>query len=434
MTVPNTVSSVSYTGTGAVDAYDFPFRILAAADLLVTVDDETLVLDDDYTVSGVLSYTGGTVILVAGDLAQDAVLVLTRAPAEVQNTSLQSQGAYDAKVVETALDLLTMICQWLQYQVSRSAYGLPDPLSLALLQWNQAGDALVNLPIADLGSILAAGNYIRDSFAASDAPGAGLFVPGTTDELTLTQAPGSVNNAFVYFDGVYQQTATFTLDGTAITFDDPIPFGVQLVEIRQAGVLPLSIPSDGSVTRNTIGPFAVGTNEIDGEAVNVSKLAPDVIALIDAGDAGDAAVGDGKIIYHSTIPAKWLVCNGASLLRASYPALFAVIGTTWGTADGTHFTLPDMRGRTPIGVGTGSGLSARALAEVGGEEGHELIEDENGPHSHDVKGDSSSGGTTGYQQAAPTSGPIATTISGAGDAHNTMQPFAVVNFLIKALP
>ena len=41
-------------------------------------------------------------------------------------------------------------------------------------------------------------------------------------------------------------------------------------------------------------------------------------------------------------PTGYLQCNGASVLRASYTRLFGVIGTTFGSADGTHFTLPTM--------------------------------------------------------------------------------------------
>lgn len=48
----------------------------------------------------------------------------------------------------------------------------------------------------------------------------------------------------------------------------------------------------------------------------------------------------GAVAIYATVPSGWLQCNGASLLRASYPALFASIGTTFGAADGTHFTLP----------------------------------------------------------------------------------------------
>lgn len=48
-----------------------------------------------------------------------------------------------------------------------------------------------------------------------------------------------------------------------------------------------------------------------------------------------------------TVPDGYLECNGASLLRADYAALFAVIGTVFGAADATHFNIPDLRGRIP---------------------------------------------------------------------------------------
>jgi microcystin-dependent protein len=53
-----------------------------------------------------------------------------------------------------------------------------------------------------------------------------------------------------------------------------------------------------------------------------------------------------------------LLCQGQSVLRATYPNLFSAIGTTFGAADGTHFTLPDMRNRFPIGAGTSAALAA----------------------------------------------------------------------------
>lgn len=51
----------------------------------------------------------------------------------------------------------------------------------------------------------------------------------------------------------------------------------------------------------------------------------------------------------STAPANWLYCDGSSLLRTDYPALFTVLGTSFGAVDGTHFSLPDLRGRFPVG-------------------------------------------------------------------------------------
>jgi hypothetical protein len=60
-------------------------------------------------------------------------------------------------------------------------------------------------------------------------------------------------------------------------------------------------------------------------------------------DPGES-VGSIMPFQGETAPAGYLECNGASLLRASYPELFAVIGTIYGTADGTHFNVPDFRG------------------------------------------------------------------------------------------
>jgi microcystin-dependent protein len=48
-------------------------------------------------------------------------------------------------------------------------------------------------------------------------------------------------------------------------------------------------------------------------------------------------------------PTGYLLCQGQSLLRASYVDLFAAIGTTYGAADGTHFNVPDLQGRAPVG-------------------------------------------------------------------------------------
>ena len=55
-------------------------------------------------------------------------------------------------------------------------------------------------------------------------------------------------------------------------------------------------------------------------------------------------------------PTGWLLCDGTSYLQATYPALFAVIGTTFGSADGTHFNVPQMQNYFPMGAG-GAGPS-----------------------------------------------------------------------------
>lgn len=61
-----------------------------------------------------------------------------------------------------------------------------------------------------------------------------------------------------------------------------------------------------------------------------------------------------------TPPAGYLACDGSTVLRTAYPALFAAIGVSWNTGGeaGTVFRLPDYRGRTIVGIGTHADVNA----------------------------------------------------------------------------
>jgi hypothetical protein len=73
-------------------------------------------------------------------------------------------------------------------------------------------------------------------------------------------------------------------------------------------------------------------------------------------DISTELVPPGTIVAFggATPPAGWLACDGTSLWAASYPALYAAIGTAWGSAGGGQFNLPDLRGRFPRGVDDGA--------------------------------------------------------------------------------
>lgn len=68
-------------------------------------------------------------------------------------------------------------------------------------------------------------------------------------------------------------------------------------------------------------------------------------------------------------PDGWLLCNGQAVSQTHYAELFSVIGTAYGGTAST-FQVPDLRGRTVVGAGTGTGLTARALADTFGAETH----------------------------------------------------------------
>ena len=70
-------------------------------------------------------------------------------------------------------------------------------------------------------------------------------------------------------------------------------------------------------------------------------------------------VGEVGFFARNTAPDGWLKANGAAVSRATYSALFAAIGTTYGAGDGsTTFNLPDMRGEFPRGWDDGRGVDS----------------------------------------------------------------------------
>jgi microcystin-dependent protein len=132
-------------------------------------------------------------------------------------------------------------------------------------------------------------------------------------------------------------------------------------------------------------------------------------------------------------PDGYLLCDGATVSRARYAALFMAIGVAYGAGDGVStFTLPDGRGRTFIGAGQGSGLTLRARGDTGGAETHVLTAAEMPEHTHPLSygenpitiganGNNSVGGGSSWTSGA----------TGGGGAHNNMPPYFVGNWIIK---
>jgi microcystin-dependent protein len=81
----------------------------------------------------------------------------------------------------------------------------------------------------------------------------------------------------------------------------------------------------------------------------------------------------GSILGYAgtTEPTGWVFCDGAALSRTDYAALFAALGTSFGTGDGsTTFNVPDLRGRVPVGKDDmGSGAASRVVSGSDGLDG-----------------------------------------------------------------
>jgi microcystin-dependent protein len=154
------------------------------------------------------------------------------------------------------------------------------------------------------------------------------------------------------------------------------------------------------------------------------------------------------------LPAKTLLCDGATYPVATYPALFNVIGNQYGGDGITTFSVPDIRGRSPIcmdnmtSLGSTQGAAGRVVnAQASlrggsmGEENHLLAVSEMPSHSHNltINGASvfqaaTSGSGANNQNntnGANTGGQLWTNQNtGGGGTHNNMQPSMAFPYII----
>lgn len=169
---------------------------------------------------------------------------------------------------------------------------------------------------------------------------------------------------------------------------------------------------NGIITVNEL-PFNTG---VSGDTYPIGAIAP---------YAGDTA------------PTNWLICDGSAISRDDYAELFLVIGTTYGSGDGsTTFNLPNLKGRVAVGKDT-SQTEFDVLGETGGEKTHTLTIQEIPSHNHAILNANNSGWDSGWNYC-PNIGDtnkgyqnMGTESSGGGQSHNILQPYIVVNFIIK---
>jgi microcystin-dependent protein len=158
-------------------------------------------------------------------------------------------------------------------------------------------------------------------------------------------------------------------------------------------------------------------------------------------------VGEIRMFAGNFAPAGWNFCDGSLLPISEYSTLFNLIGTTFGGDGQSTFAVPDLRGRIPIHMGTGPGLSTRVIGELAGSETVTLIASQIPIHSHAPQGSSDAGTQTspggavwassGQARYSTTNPPAAAMNAqnvgqtGGNQPHENMMPFLTVTFIIS---
>ncbi len=156
-------------------------------------------------------------------------------------------------------------------------------------------------------------------------------------------------------------------------------------------------------------------------------------------------IGEIRIFAGTFAPRGWAFCNGQLLPISQNTALFAILGTTYGGDGRTTVGLPDLRGRAAMHPGNGPGLSSRRLGELGGESSVALNSNQMPEHTHPVLASSEAANTGNPVNSVPANAGFLNRYGAAddledfasdiidntgGEAHNNMQPYLVMYFII----
>jgi microcystin-dependent protein len=156
-------------------------------------------------------------------------------------------------------------------------------------------------------------------------------------------------------------------------------------------------------------------------------------------------VGEIKMFAGTFAPRNWALCDGQLLSIPQNDALFSLFGTIYGGDGRTTFGLPDLRGRLPIHMGSGPGLSPRQIGQKFGQETVTLTGAQVPPHTHQLRGTGDAGEASNpsglalaqatddaYSTAAPDANMASAAISASVGAqgHSNIQPFLCINFIV----
>lgn len=212
-----------------------------------------------------------------------------------------------------------------------------------------------------------------------------------------------------------------------------------------------AVPSNSLLLANVL--VAASATSITNAQIDSTSGTTRVRASAGSGKAAGVSIPSGLIFpfggASTAIPAGYLLCDGTAVSRTTYASLFTAIGTNHGTGDGsTTFNLPNFVGKTIVGY-DGSQTEFNAIAKTGGAKTVALVTAEMPSHNHGVNDPGHSHNSnasqivsaaniqsgSGYGAVTPNTSTNTTGITiqntGSGSAHNNLQPYNTVHYIIK---
>lgn len=310
---------------------------------------------------------------------------------------------------------------------------LPAVGSFYVIQNNTTGSFSVTVKTVAVGST---GDVLTQAAT-------GLFETDGTNAKWVSSPTGSIT-----LGGDLSGTAS-AAQVIATHLSSPLPLaqgGIGAVSLAAAGI----VSGPGSSTANDIPKFADTSGKVLADGFTVGTAANNIVQLTGAGALpavsganltnlpAAAAVPSGTVIVFAgtSTPTDYLLCDGSAVSRATYSTLFGVVGTTYGSGDGSStFNVPDLRGRAPFGkddmggsaasriTNAISGITGTAVGSAGGSQSltahtHTYSTVATGTQGADPGGNVAAGGTT------------TTSSTGAGASQN-MPPAIIMLYVIK---
>jgi len=234
-------------------------------------------------------------------------------------------------------------------------------------------------------------------------------------------------------------------DSTKPTWHDYIAptswWTVTTVSVTSANWLTGSVANPTTTPAITIGTTITGMLKGNGTAISAASAWTDYVTPTGSGATLTGIFPVWMITPYAwtAAPTGWLICDWTAYSRTvTYSALFAVTSTLYWVGDGaTTFNIPDLRGRVPVGKNS---ATFATLGSTGWAETHTLIEAEMPVHNHDALMYAGGWAQTSlnlatwvdsaYQDLMNGSEQIIYN-AGGGWAHNNLQPYQTINYIIK---